>query len=85
MEDICLPSESKDHKLSKMYFFITVSLKMAELEEIEVETKVQIFSWSAFFNASLRGPSKDYLLNQGIKSCQFISIHQEGNKSNQQA
>jgi hypothetical protein len=32
------------YKLSKMYFFITVSLKMAELEEIEVETKVQIFS-----------------------------------------
>ena len=54
VEDICLPSESKDHKLSKVYFFITVSLKMAELEEIEVETKVQIFSWSAFFNTSLK-------------------------------
>ena len=43
MEGICLPSESKDYKLSKMYFFITVSLKMAKLEEIKVETKVQIF------------------------------------------
>ena len=44
MEGICLPSESKDYMLSKMYFFITVPSKMAELEEFKVEIKVQIFS-----------------------------------------
>ncbi len=59
---------------------------MAELEEIEDKTKVRTSIFLIYlFDASLGGPSKDHLINQGSKLYQFISIHQEGSKLNKQA